>query len=87
MTGHAQYLESSRRGASIPGARCILDAGVECIEPSLPFSNIEYVHSNTAGEGARSYPGKHEGIPVLFEEKFWRRVANIMLQLASMRQL
>ncbi|KAK3377280.1 hypothetical protein B0T24DRAFT_620845 [Lasiosphaeria ovina] len=50
-----------------------------------PFSIIEYVHGNTAEEVVRSYPGKHEGIPAQFEEKFWRQMAKVMLQLASVR--
>lgn len=34
---------------------------------------------------SRTYPDGHEGIPTQFEEKFWRQVAKIMLQLASIR--
>lgn len=49
------------------------------------FSIIEYVHGNTAQEMSRTYPGDHEGIPAQFEEKFWRQVATVMLQLASIR--
>lgn len=50
-----------------------------------PFSIIEYVDGNTAEEVSRTYPGEHEGIPAQFEEKFWRQVAKIMVQLASIR--
>ncbi|KAM3548685.1 hypothetical protein MY1884_009073 [Beauveria asiatica] len=50
-----------------------------------PFSIIEYVDGNTAEEVSRNYPGEHEGIPAQFEEKFWRHVAKIMIQLASIR--
>ncbi|KAK4151386.1 hypothetical protein C8A00DRAFT_45395 [Chaetomidium leptoderma] len=50
-----------------------------------PFSIIEYVHGNTAEEVSRTYPGNHEGIPPQHEEKFWRQVAEVMVQLASIR--
>ncbi|KAI1144937.1 hypothetical protein F4825DRAFT_458021 [Nemania diffusa] len=50
-----------------------------------PFSIIEYVDGNTAEEVSRTYPGGHEGIPAQFEVKFWRQVAKIMVQLASIR--
>lgn len=50
-----------------------------------PFSLMEYVHGNTAEEVAQSFPGDHEGIPEEFEEKFWRQVGRIMVQLASIR--
>ncbi|KAI0096980.1 hypothetical protein GGR51DRAFT_578541 [Nemania sp. FL0031] len=50
-----------------------------------PFSIIEYVNGNTAEEVSRTYPGEHEGIPAQFEEKFWRQVAKITVQLASIR--
>ncbi|OAR05683.1 hypothetical protein LLEC1_06409 [Akanthomyces lecanii] len=50
-----------------------------------PFSIIEYIDGNTAEEVSRSYPGEHEGIPAQFEEKFWRHIAKIMIQLASIR--
>lgn len=49
------------------------------------FSILEYVDGNTAEEVSRTYPGEHEGIPAQFEEKFWRQVAKIMVQLASIR--
>ncbi|KAM3499699.1 hypothetical protein MY11210_009593 [Beauveria gryllotalpidicola] len=50
-----------------------------------PFSIIEYIDGNTAEEVSRNYSGEHEGIPAQFEEKFWRHVAKIMIQLASIR--
>ncbi|KAK0655341.1 hypothetical protein B0T16DRAFT_319992 [Cercophora newfieldiana] len=50
-----------------------------------PFSILEYIHGNTTEEVSRTYPGKHEGIPAPFEEKLWRQVAKIMVQLASIR--
>lgn len=50
-----------------------------------PFSLIEYINGNTAEEVSKAYPGQHEGIPTQFEEKFWRQVAKIMIQLASVR--
>lgn len=50
-----------------------------------PFSIIEYVDGNTAEEVSQTYPGEHEGIPAQFQEKFWRQVAKIMVQLASIR--
>jgi hypothetical protein len=34
---------------------------------------------------SQTYPGDHEGIPMQFQEKFWREVAKIMIQLASIR--
>lgn len=46
---------------------------------------MEYVHGNTAEEVSLTYPGDHEGIPAQFEEKFWRQVAEVMVQLASIR--
>ncbi|KAK3181218.1 hypothetical protein K4F52_007494 [Lecanicillium sp. MT-2017a] len=50
-----------------------------------PFSILEYINGNTAEEVSRTYPGEHEGIPAQFEEKLWRQVAKIMVQLASIR--
>jgi hypothetical protein len=50
-----------------------------------PFSVLEYIHGNTAEEVSRQYPGDHEGIPAQFEEKFWRQIAKIMIQLGSIR--
>jgi hypothetical protein len=49
------------------------------------FFILDYVHGNTAEEVSRSYLGDHRGIPVQFEEKFFRQVAKIMIQLASVR--
>lgn len=46
---------------------------------------MEYVPGNRAEEVAQNFPGDHEGIPEQFEEKFWREVAKIMIQLASIR--
>lgn len=50
-----------------------------------PFSIMEYVHDNTAQEMSQTYPGDNEGIPAKFEEKFWRQLARLMIQLASVR--
>lgn len=50
-----------------------------------PFSLMEYIHGNTAEEMAQSFPEEHEGIPGEFEEKFWRQLTAIMVQLASTR--
>jgi hypothetical protein len=50
-----------------------------------PFSLLEYIHGNTAEEVSRHYPGDHEGVPAQFEEKFWRQIAKIMIQLGSIR--
>ncbi|KAK3393504.1 hypothetical protein B0H63DRAFT_516690 [Podospora didyma] len=50
-----------------------------------PFYLLEYIHGNTAEEVSRTYLGDHEGIPTQFEEKFWRQVAKIMTQPASVR--
>ncbi|OAA57010.1 Protein kinase-like domain protein [Niveomyces insectorum RCEF 264] len=49
------------------------------------FSFLEYIHGNTAEEMSQRYPGDHEGIPSQFETKFWRQLAHIMIQLASVR--
>lgn len=50
-----------------------------------PFSIMEYIHGNTAEEVSQNYPGQHEGIPPKFREMFWREIATIMVQLASIR--
>jgi hypothetical protein len=50
-----------------------------------PFSLLEYIHGSTAEEVSRHYPGDHEGVPAQFEEKFWRQIAKIMIQLGSIR--
>lgn len=51
-----------------------------------PFSIIEYINGNTAEEVARNHPGEHHGgIPAHLQEKFWRHIAKIMIQLASIR--
>jgi hypothetical protein len=46
---------------------------------------MEYVHGNTAEEVSKTYPGNHVGIPAQFREKFWRQLAQIMVQLAAVR--
>lgn len=51
----------------------------------FPFSIIDYVHGTTAAEVSRSYTGDYESIPEEYQEKFWRQVANVILQLASIR--
>ena len=50
-----------------------------------PFSFMEYIHGNTAQEISQAYPGDYEGIPAEFKEKFWRQLAQIMIQLAPIR--
>ncbi|KAK5998752.1 hypothetical protein PT974_01134 [Cladobotryum mycophilum] len=50
-----------------------------------PFSIIEYIHGNTAYELFQTYRVDHDSIPEEFEEKFWRQMAQLMVQLASIR--
>ena len=50
-----------------------------------PFLIADYVHGNTAEEVSRAYPGDYTGIPPQFQRKFWRNLARIMVQLASVR--
>ncbi|KAI1772352.1 hypothetical protein F4818DRAFT_453963 [Hypoxylon cercidicola] len=49
------------------------------------FSIMDYVNGNTAEEVSSQYGGGHEGVPIQFREKFWRQMAEIAIQLASIR--
>ncbi|KAJ9656095.1 hypothetical protein H2201_008646 [Coniosporium apollinis] len=51
----------------------------------LPISIIDYVRGNTAEEVSRAYPGDHQYLPEEHQEKFWRQIAKVMVQLASIR--
>ena len=48
---------------------------------------MEFVEGNTAEELSRNFPGDHDGIPEKFQDKFWRQIAWVMIQLASVRVL
>ncbi|KAF1960332.1 hypothetical protein CC80DRAFT_544786 [Byssothecium circinans] len=85
MESELATMEFVRQNTDIPIPRVYAYDLNEQNAVGCPFSIIELVEGNTAEELSRTYPGEHEGIPAQFEEKFWRQVAKIMVQLASIR--
>ncbi|GAB1311967.1 hypothetical protein MFIFM68171_02177 [Madurella fahalii] len=85
MQSELATMEFVRQNTDIPIPRVYAHDLDDQNAVGCPFSIIEYIHGNTAEDVSRTYPGKHEGIPAQFQEKFWRQVAKIMVQLASIR--
>ncbi|KID81986.1 Protein kinase-like domain protein [Metarhizium guizhouense ARSEF 977] len=85
MQSELATMEFVRQNTDIPIPKIYAHELNEQNAVGCPFFMMEYVHGNTAEEVSQSYPGNREGIPELFREKFWRQIANIMTQLASVR--
>ncbi|KAJ8131444.1 hypothetical protein O1611_g2185 [Lasiodiplodia mahajangana] len=86
MESELATMELVRRTTSIPVPRVY---GYDLDDENAvgcPFSILEYICGNAADDFSRTFPGTHpNGIPEKFQEKFWRQIAWIMIQLASIR--